>query len=58
MPGKLVGPGEEQVDLVAHVAGERATQGALLFLQAVAIGARLGRREGLDREVKPVPSIA
>jgi hypothetical protein len=46
------------MNLVAHVAGKGAAQGALLFLQAVAIGARLGRREDPDREVKPVPSIA
>ena len=57
MSRQLVGPGKEQVDLVAHVASERAAQRTLLRLQTVAIGARLGRREDSDREVKPVPSI-
>jgi len=45
MSRQLVGPRKEQVDLVAHVASERAAQRTLLRLEAVAIGARLGRRE-------------
>ena len=55
MPRQLVGPGEEQVNLVAHLAGERAAQGALLFLQPVAIGTRLGRprARGPGSETRP-----
>jgi len=42
MTGELVGPGEEQVHLVAHAAGQRRTGGALVRLQLVAVAARLG----------------
>src|SRR5215475_712789 len=44
MARQLVGPGEEKMHLLAHVAAERPAQRALLRLQTVAIGARLGGR--------------
>ena len=54
---QLVGPGEQEVRLLAHVAAERPAQRALVRLQPVAVGPRLGRRQHADREMETVPAV-
>ncbi len=57
MARQLVGPGEEQVHLVAHAAGERPAGRALVCLELVAIAVGLGRRQHGHGEMESITAV-
>ena len=57
MTRELVGPGEEQMHLVAHAAGERHPSGVLVRLELVEHDTRLRRRQHGEREVEAVAAV-
>ena len=57
MVDDLVGPAEQQMDLVAHVGMDRVAGLALIGLQPVAVAPRLRRGEGAEREDIAVAGI-
>ena len=55
--GELVGPGEEQMHLVAHAAGDRPAGGALMRLELVAVDAGVGGGHHGEREVETIAAV-